>query len=177
MFLPRYSWGELLEQQLTWISDLIANVTHNDIAEIIEYHDNEKGLIAVSDGSEKTQIMGFGWRLCSRSGKRLGYAAGPGFGRGNSLRAEGTGVISIALFLGLVKEYMGHDSLRVHFISDNLGLINRSRDHLTYTIPYVNTTVQAEHDLIEQICRTNKTNNIKATFEHVYGQQDDKVAK
>ena len=74
---------------------------------------------------------------------------GPGFGRGNSLRAEGTGMLSIALFLGLVTEYIGHDILRVHFISDNLGLINRSRDHLTYTIPYVNATVQAEHDLIE----------------------------
>ena len=123
--------------------------------------------------------MGFGSRLCSRSVKRLGYAAGSGFGRGNSLRAEGTGMLSIALFLGLrvVTEYIGHDSLRVHFISDNLGLINISRDHLTYTIPYVNTTVQAEHDLIEQIYRTNKTNNIKATLEHVYVHQDDKVAK
>ena len=141
VFVPRYRWGELLEQQPMWITDLIAKVTHNNIAEIIDYHDNEKGLIVVSDGSEKTQIMGFGWRLCSRSGKCLGYAAGPGFGRGNSLRAEGPGMLSIALFLGLVKEYMGHDSLRVHFISDNLGLINRSRDHLTSTIPYVNTTV------------------------------------
>ena len=74
-------------------------------------------------------------------------------------------------------ECIGHESLRVHFISDSLGLINRSRKHLTCTIPYVNTTFQAEHDLIEQIYRTNKTNNIKVTFEHVYGHQDDNVAK
>jgi hypothetical protein len=60
VFAPKHSWGELLERQPKWITDLIANVTHNDIAEIIEYHDKEKGLIAVSDGSEKTQIMGFG---------------------------------------------------------------------------------------------------------------------
>jgi len=85
--------------------------------------------------------------------------------------------LSIDLFLGLVTEYVGHDSLRIHFIPDNLGLINRSRDHLTYTISYVNTTVQAEHDSIEQIHRTNKTNKIKATFEHVHGHQDDKIAK
>jgi len=128
VFAPSFSWGELLARQPTWIMDLISHVEHNDIAEIVEYHDKEKGLIAVSDGSEKTQIMGFGWRLCSRSGKRLGYAAGPGFGRGNSLRAEGTGMLLIALFPGLVTEYIGHDSLRVHFISDNLGLVNRSRD-------------------------------------------------
>ena len=65
----------------------------------------------------------------------------------------------------------------VHFISDNFGLINISRDHLTYTIPYVNTTIQAEHDLIEQIYRTNIKYNIKAIFDHVYGHQDDNVAK
>ena len=60
VFAPRYSWGELLAQQPKWSTDLIAHVEHNDIAKIIEYHDKEKGPIAVSDGSEKTQIMGLG---------------------------------------------------------------------------------------------------------------------
>ena len=39
--------------------------------------------------------------------------------------------------------------------------------YTTYTIPYVNTTIQAEHDLIEQIYRTYKTNNIKAKVSKV----------
>ena len=60
VFAPRFSWGELLAQQPTWVTDLISHVEHNDIAKIIEYHDKEKRLIAVSDGSEKTQVMGFG---------------------------------------------------------------------------------------------------------------------
>ena len=64
---------------------------------------------------------------------------------------DATATLHYISCLLLVKEYMGQDNLRVHFISDNLGLINRSKDHLTYTIPYVNTTIQAEHDLIEQI--------------------------
>ena len=61
----------------------IAFRAHNDIAEIIEYHDKEKGLVR-----RKLKVWGLDG-LYSRSGKRLGYAAGPGFGRGNSLRAEG----------------------------------------------------------------------------------------
>ena len=149
-FASPFSWGELLARQPKWITDLISHVEQNDIAEILEYHYKEKGLIAVSDGSEKTEIIGFGWRLCSRSGKRLGYATGPGFGRSNSLRAEGTGMLSIALFLGLVTTFFGHESLRVPFLSDNLGLINRSRDHLTYTISYVNTTVFSCGSLVDQ---------------------------
>ena len=50
VFAPRFSWGELLAQQPKWITDLISHVDHNDIGEIIECHDNENGLIAVSDG-------------------------------------------------------------------------------------------------------------------------------
>ena len=57
VFAPSFSWGKLLAQQPKWITDLISHVEHNDIAEIIEYHDKEKGLIAVSDGSEKTQFL------------------------------------------------------------------------------------------------------------------------
>ena len=60
VFAPHFSWGELLAQQPKWVTDSIYHVEHNDIAEIIEFHDKEKGLIAVSDGSEKTQVMGFG---------------------------------------------------------------------------------------------------------------------
>ena len=101
VFSPRFSWGELLDQQPKWITDLIAHIEHNDIADTIEYKDKEKGLIAVSDGSEKIQIVASGWILYSRSGNRLGHAAGTGL-RGNSLRAEGTGMLSIALFLGLM---------------------------------------------------------------------------
>jgi len=56
VFAPRFGWGEfLVAQQSKWIIELKAHVEHNDVAEIIEYHDTEKGPIAVSDGSEETQ--------------------------------------------------------------------------------------------------------------------------
>ena len=60
VFAPSFSWGELLDQQPKWVTYLISHVEHNDIAEIIEYYDKEKGLFAVSYDLEKTQIMGFG---------------------------------------------------------------------------------------------------------------------
>ena len=57
-------------------------------------------------------------------------------------------------------------------LSDNLELINRSKEHLNYTSPYPNNTLSAEYDITEQIYLTNKTFEIDATFQHVYGHQD-----
>ena len=59
--------------------------------------------------------------------------------------------------------------------SDNLELINRSNEHLNYNNPYPNTTLLAKYDIIEQIYLTNKTYNIDASFQRVYGHQDTKI--
>ena len=45
---------------------------------------------------------------------------------------------------------------------------------MNYIRPYPNNTLSAEFDITEQIYLTNKTYEIEASFQHVYGHQDTK---
>ena len=65
-------------------------------------------------------------------------------------------------------------NFKIKYISDNLELINRRKEHSNYNNPYPNTTLSADYDIIEHIYLTNKTYKIKALFLHVYGHQDTK---
>ena len=56
---------------------------------------------------------------------------------------------------------------------DNQELINRQNNHKEYTIPYPNATLKAEYDLTEHIYHTHREHNIKGSFSHVYGHQDN----
>ena len=77
----------------------------------------------VADGSEKTHIMLFGWRLATPSGKRLAKSAGPCAGKGSLLRAEGAGMLLISLYIGLLFKFMKRKEVRVICASDNAELI------------------------------------------------------
>jgi hypothetical protein len=50
--------------------------------------------------------MSFGWILATPTGKRLAATAGPCNGRGNSLRAEGAGRLSVTMFIALIKHHL-----------------------------------------------------------------------
>ena len=65
-----------------------------------------------------------------------------------------------------------HTDIKIKYVSDNLELINRSKEHLNYINPYPNNTLSAEFDITEQIYLTNKTYKIEASFQHIYGHQD-----
>ena len=93
-------------------------------------------------------------------------------GRGSSLRAEVVGMLSISLFIALLAKYSNCTNIKIIYISDNLELINRNKEHLDYTNLYPNNTLAAEFDITEQIYLTNQTYDIKASFQHVYGHQD-----
>ena len=82
-------------------------------------------------------------------------------------------MLSVTLFFALLTTHYEVESVDITFVSDNLELINRSRNHLEYTNPYPNTTLTSDYDLTEQIYLTHKAYNINATFEHVKGHQDD----
>ena len=58
------------------------------------------------------------------------------------------------------------------YVSDNLEIINRNKEHLNYTDLYPNDTLAAEYDTTEQIYLTNQTYKINASFQHVYEHQD-----
>jgi hypothetical protein len=104
-------------------------------------------------------------------------AAGPCNGRGNSLRAEGAGMLSVTLFLAILIKYLKMTSLNVVCIADNAELIRRCNAHKQYNEPYPNETLQSEFDVTEQIYKTQTEYNINATFKWVKGHQDKRIQK
>ena len=141
-------------------------------------HHNVHGhLLAVSDGSVLFHNMSFGWILATPSGLRLVGAAGPCNGRGNSLRAEGAGMLSVTLFIAILTKYLKMKSFNIVCIADNAELIRRCNAHKHYKEPYPNETLRSEFDVTEQIYMTQTEHNIKSTFKWVKGHQDKKIKK
>jgi hypothetical protein len=107
--------------------------------------------------------MSFGWILATPSGLRLVGAAGPCNGRGNSLRAEGAGMLSVTLFIAILKKYLKMESFNIA--------------HKHYKEPYPNETLRSEFDVTEQMYKTQTEHNIKSTLKWVKGHQDKKIKK
>jgi hypothetical protein len=121
-------------------------------------------LLAVSDGPVKFHDMIFGWVLATPTCKRLAAAAGPCDGRGNSLQAEGAGMLSVTMFTALIKHYLKIETMKIVFISDNSELIRRLKVHKHYDEPFPNETLKSEFDVTEQIYRTTTTYGIQSTY-------------
>ena len=81
-------------------------------------------------------------------------------------------MLSISLFIALMAKYSKQTNIKIVYVSDNLELINRNKEHLNYNYPYPNDTLSAEFYITEQIYLTNRTYKINASFQHVYGHQD-----
>jgi prenyltransferase beta subunit len=106
----------------------------------------------------------------------LAAAAGPCNGRGNSLRAVGTGMLSVTMFIVLIKHHLDIEAVKNVFISDNSKLIRRSKVHKQYDEPYRNETLKLEFDVTEHIYRTTTTYGIHSTYKWVRGHQDKNAA-
>ena len=84
-------------------------------------------------------------------------------------------MLTISIFIALMARHRKRTNIETKYVSDNLELINRSKEHLNYNNLYPNTTLLAEYDITEQIYLTYKTDKIGASFQHVYGHQDTKL--
>mmetsp|Transcript_17495 Transcript_17495/g.17631 ORF Transcript_17495/g.17631 Transcript_17495/m.17631 type:complete len:235 (+) Transcript_17495:1-705(+) len=180
------SFEQLLVEQLAWISDLTKFATfatdqrkydklETTINDVLKAHDKDGYLIAVSDGLVKHMYqMSFGWVLSTAGGLHLEKSYGGCNGRGSLLRAEAIGMLSISIFIALMAKHRKRTDLKIKYVSDNLELINKSKEHLNYTNPYPNNKLSAEFDTTEQIYLTNETYKVEASFQHVYGHQDTK---
>ena len=149
---PKSPWEKLLQKQPPWVQTLVASITYENLAEIVDMIKIYGYLIAVSDGSVKEFAMTFEWVISTPNGIRLALAAGPCSGRQNSLRCEAAGMLYVSLFVALLTTYYEIESVDITFVSENLELIKRSINHLDYTNPYPNTSLTSEYDLTEQIC-------------------------
>ena len=145
------------------------------INDVLRAHDKEGYLIVVSDRSvQHTHQMSFGWVLATADGVHLAKSCGGCDGRGSSLRAEAVGMLSISIFITLMAKHRKRTDIKIVYVSDNLQLINTSKEHRNYKNPYPNNTLSSEFDITEQIYQTNNTYKIDASFQHVFGHQDTK---
>ena len=126
------------------------------IEDMLKDHDEDGYLIVVSDGSVKhMHQMSSGWVLSTADGVHLATSYGGCNGRGSLLRAEAVGMLSISLVIALMAKYSNHTNIKIVYVSDNLELINRNKEHLNSKNPYPNDTLSAEFDILEQIYLTN----------------------
>ena len=181
---PMVNWDNFLTSQPPWIRALLEDVEFYttedgwpDFYEIAEELRKHGHLICVSDGSVIFHNMSFGWVLATPTGKRLVGSKGPCNGRGNSLRAEGAGMLSATVFFSIMVTELGLDEFKVKCISDNAELIRRCKAHLHYKDSFPNETLRSEYDITEQIYKTQHDHNIKATFHWVKGHQDNNKDK
>ena len=99
-------------------------MTEKTIKDILQAHDKDGYLIAVSDGSVKhMHQMSFGWVLSTVDGVHLATSYGGCDGRGSSLQAEAVGMLSISLVIALMAKYSNRTKIKIVYVSDNLELI------------------------------------------------------
>ena len=61
--------------------------------------------------------------------------------------------------------------MEAQYVSNNLELVRRGREHQGYVDSYANTTLRAEYNLTEQIYVINQENTITAHYSWVKGHQ------
>jgi hypothetical protein len=128
----------------------------------------------VSDGSESSLHMTFGWALCLSDATRLAYCAGPAYGQGSSHCAEATGMLSGARFLHHLPQFCAQPILRpTTFTTDNKGLLTRITQRSQYTHNYPTATHAPDWDLIEELHESLAHFAQPTPFTHVKGHQDD----
>ena len=126
----------------TFSSDINMDTIFDDI---LAAHNREGYLVAVSDGSVKNMHqMSFGWVLALAKGQYLAKSFCGCDGRGNSLRAESVGMLPISIFVALMAKHRNRTDIKITFVTDNLELVNRSKEHLKYKHSYPNDILKSE---------------------------------
>ena len=74
--------------------------------------------------------MSYRWVVATPNGKIIAWIVGPCNSCGNSLQAEGMGMLSVTIFLSLLSECPNKGPLTVTFDFDNEELINRCDAYL-----------------------------------------------
>ena len=177
--IPLYHW-ELLKHTSPVLS------SHQQVAEELStacntaQGDPSKCPIIVCDGSVLHSKGAFGWVLSLASGFRLAEGNGPAYGHQmSSFRAEGYGMLSALLYVHyIIQAYAPECPLAVQLFCDNEGLVGVVNRRLRCPHPeFVNTTMSADWDLIQEICSIiSKLSEV--TIQYVKGHQDqDKSVK
>ena len=127
--------------------------------------------LTVSDGSSANGSMSFGWKCVLPDGTPIAEASGPAYGsKATSYRSEGYGVASATTFFVHLFRYCDITPCwAFHYVSDNLGLINRLNTLLRYPEHFPNITLQPDWDLLRAIQTSTLVLGRPATFSNVKG--------
>jgi hypothetical protein len=85
-------------------------------------------------------------------------------------------MLSVTMFIALIKHYLKILAMKIVFISDYSELIRRLKVHKHYDEPFPNETIKSEFDVTEQIYRTTTPYGIQSTYKWVRGHQDQNAA-
>jgi hypothetical protein len=69
-------------------------------------------------------------------------------------------MLSVTMFIALIKHYLKIETMKIVFISDNCELTRRLKVHKHYDEPFPNETLNTDFDVTEQIYRTTTTYGI-----------------
>ena len=81
--------------------------------------------------------------VITAGGLHLAKSCGGCDGRGSSLRAEAVGMLSVSIFIVVMANHRKRIDIKIVYVSDNLQLINTSKEHVNYTDPYPNKTLSS----------------------------------
>eukprot|EP00957_Ditylum_brightwellii_P000314 24820-Ditylum_brightwellii.AAC.1 len=110
--------------------------------------------IIVTDGSSSDgkNLMSFGWKMSLQDEIPLVEHYGPAFCKATSFRAEGYGLLSVALFLKLAQIYTKTKIQAVIEICiANKGMVIRSNAHMSYPFDYNYNTLEPDWDVLTQV--------------------------
>jgi hypothetical protein len=145
------SWERAILEHITF------STSPEELFEVLNDNGSASKIYLVSDGSQITHSMSYGWVLGTSTGEILAENYGPCYGIGTSHRAEGWGMLSGGRFLYHLALYTRQTygtRIPILSISDNKGLVTRVSDRHKYTMVYANATLAADWDLTEQIHQT-----------------------
>jgi hypothetical protein len=160
------------------LSELTMEVDCYDFVHLVNTQFETKDkvqLISVSDGSDDSGSMTFGWAIALPDGRRLARCSGPAFGpTGSSFRAEGYGFLSVSRFIIRIQEFCSSDApWSITMLTDNQGLLTRIATSLQYIIPFPNFTLLPDWDMTNEIAETLRLLPTPPLLVHVKGHQDD----
>ena len=164
---------------------MVLNVAPDKISHALQnVNTSNMRFILVSDGSSRQSCITYGWVFGTEEHEILAEHAGAGFGAPTSHRAEGWGMLSGALFIHHLYQFVQiHelpplDTIPITFLSDNNGLVQRITQRLQYKHCYPNATLTPDWDLVEQISQTIAAlPNKHSSVEWVRGHQDESEAE
>ena len=180
---PPTSFHQYVTTLQDWERDLLTGITFE--LQPYEIHHNIQALpiaaslYLVSDGSQKRHQLSYGWVYGTSNGVVYAEQSGRGYGTPTSHRAEGWGMLSGALFLAHLHQYINMSqpppllSTPLQFYSDNNGLVQRINKRRQYKSSYPNSTLEPDWDIIEQIYSTSQLiPHYDITYTWVQGHQD-----